>query len=82
MSDKRVKGDRLVMVVRRGKSEVGAKLKTAMAVIRGFLRGVGKEKEEKNGKCNVNDNGKFTHFGRLNNGRQWLTIMENVGGIE
>lgn len=56
------------MVMGRCKSEVGAKLETAMAVIGGFLRGVGNEKEKKNGYCDVYDNGNFAHFVRLNNG--------------
>lgn len=48
VGDERIERHRLVMVivgaVRRGKSEVGTELKAAMAVVRGFLRGVGNEK--------------------------------------
>ena len=58
-------------MVRRGKSEVGAKLEAAMAAIGGFLGGVGNEKEEKNSYCDVYDNGNFTHSVSFNNGCQW-----------
>lgn len=65
VSDERVERHSVVVmvvgVVRRGKSEVGAKLEAAMAVIWGFIGGVGNEEEEKNGYCNVYDNGSFAH---------------------
>ena len=48
-------------IVRRVKSEVGAKMEAAMAVIWGFLGRVGNEKKKKNGNCNVYDNGNSVH---------------------
>lgn len=55
VSDEGVEGDGVMVVEGGSKGEVGAELEAAVAVVAGFLWGVGDEQEDKDCNCYVYD---------------------------